>query len=215
MDIFFDIETIPGSDAKPSGDDIKVPGNYKDPAKIAAYQHAHAEEAWRKQSLVSPKGRVWVIGFAVEDASPLSTTVQNEAEAMVEFWDIITSAHGPRLRRESIRWIGFNIKSFDMNWLYHRAVKYGMHELMGAIPRGRYSDFIIDIRDEWNGGDWKAEGTLDDIARFLGVGRKTPGIDGSKVFDYWRKGRFDEVAAYCRDDVTLTRDVYRKMHPAV
>lgn len=68
------------------------------------------------------------------------------------------------------------------------------------------NDNGISTRDEKEGET--AAGTLDDLAKFLGIEGKTAGMDGSQVFDYWQAGRVNEVAEYCRRDVELTRNLW-------
>jgi len=209
--VTLDIETIPGP-TTPEPSTIKVPANYKDKDKIAAYQRENVEAAWRSESLKSHKGRVLVIGWAI-DGEPVQSTQHDgddEEGLIVDFWTRLRADLG-HVQRPSI--VGFNCRSFDCNWLRHRAYKYRIPAMAEFFPWERYSKQIVDLREIWLGADYRGEGTLDDLAQFLGIEGKTAGMDGSKVFDYWRAGKIDEVAAYCRQDVELTRELWARMCP--
>ncbi|WP_421901274.1 ribonuclease H-like domain-containing protein [Maridesulfovibrio sp.] len=211
LNVFIDIETIPGAE-KPKKSEISPPGSMKKQETIkkwfAEKGDAELEKLWRRQALESLKGRILCIAFAVED-HPVEILYGGAEEQLIRtFWTRIK-----KLNRygDVVCWIGFNNRSFDMNWIYHRAVKYGLKDLAIQIPRKRYSDQIIDIREVWNGADYQAKGRQDEIAAFLGTKRKTKGLDGSRVFDLWRKGQVEKIGAYCGEDVESIRDEYRKL----
>jgi len=65
--LYIDIETIPGPESGKDDVKVKVPANYKDEAKIAAFIEAGKEEAYRKQSFNGVYGQVCSFSFAVDD----------------------------------------------------------------------------------------------------------------------------------------------------
>lgn len=197
--LFIDIETIPGEEM-PSLDSIKAPANYKDEAKILAYKEANQEEEWHKQSLNSMQGRILCIGVACEDRNPVVYT------DLVAFDRDIMAIHS------EVQWVGHNIAKFDAKWLVRHGIRSGL-SFPSRFSLDRYRGNVRDTMTLWACGDYQDYTKLDDLARFLGVGRKTPGIDGSQVWDFYRAGRIDEIKAYCADDVILTRDVYRRIMP--
>ncbi|SME89236.1 ribonuclease H-like domain-containing protein [Desulfovibrio gilichinskyi] len=211
IELFIDIETIPGA-GKPKASEVKAPGQMKKAETIKAWlaenKESALDELWKKQSLISLKGRIICTGFAVGDNPVESLCWENEEDLLKTMWAKVQEQNK---FQDEIRWVGFNIKPFDMNWLYHRAVKFGMKDLAAQISRKRYCDSIVDIREVWNGADYQAKGTADEIAEFLGVKRKTEGMDGSKVFGLWQQGKLSEIASYCGDDVESAREMYRKM----
>lgn len=211
LDVFIDIETIPGGEMPPMSE-VSPPGNMKKADTIkkwfAEQGKAAQEKLWRGQSLLSLKGRIICIGFAVGNNPIEALCWDNEEDLIRAFWERVKSQNE---FSDNIRWVGFNIKSFDLNWLYHRAVKYGMKDLAIQISRKRYADSIVDIRELWNGADYQAKGKADEIAAFLGTERKTPGIDGSKVFGLWKAGKLSEIAGYCDQDVAQIRAQFGKL----
>lgn len=208
--VTLDIETIP-SVTPPDPSTIKAPANYKDKDKIAAYQEENVESAWRSESLKSHLGRILVIGWAI-DSEPVQSVQHNgddEEGLILDFWTRLRADLG-HVQRPSI--VGFNCRAFDCNWLRHRAWKYCIPAMAAFFPWERYDKRVVDLRERWLGADYRGEGRLDDLARFFGLEGKTAGIDGSKVFDFWQANRVDEVAAYCRQDVELTRELWARMH---
>ncbi|WP_031386505.1 ribonuclease H-like domain-containing protein [Desulfonatronum thiodismutans] len=212
MHIFLDIETLPGPNP-PALESIKPPSNYRDPVKILQYQQEKQEEEWRKQALDSMRGEILCIGFQVgEDDEPRSFTsglgeVGDEADVLREFENAVIEECG----RDRPEWVAFNGHGFDLPWIWRKSIKYGLEFLPGMINFDRYRGNIIDPMRLWCPHDYRGYVKLGDLAEFLGIGAKTQGFDGSMVFDAWREGRLEEIAAYCRDDVQLLAAVHRAL----
>jgi len=215
MRVFIDIETLPGPE-KPALEEVKVPSNYKDPAKIRAYQEKKLEGVYRNQALDSMKGQIWAIGWAIDD-EPARCLIQgvdgihSERDLLNRFYEelqaISQNIYGRDIHLVNLTWIGHNIKAFDLTWLWRHALKYRLYNLAEIIPRERYSKQIVDTMEVW-AADYKDRVSLDNIASFLGLPGKPDGIDGSKVYDLYQAGRLKEIADYCQQDVELTRQIY-------
>lgn len=176
-DVYIDIETIPGP-VQPSLESIQAPANYKDPEKIAAYKQGAVEDEWRKEALLSHRGRILCIGWAVDDEeTKCVVNVGGEDVTMESFWSEL-NASLPRESACSVRWVGFNVTTFDLQWLRHRAVKYGLRELAYQLPADRYPRNVFDIRSWWLGPDYQGKGKLEDIAAFFGIEGKAEGKIG-------------------------------------
>jgi 3'-5' exonuclease len=202
--IFIDIETLPG-ESRPDPETLIPPGNYKSPETIAKWRAENADKVYRAQALDSMAGRILCIGYAIDDTEPVALTVglncQTEAEALEKLEESIDPLGLP------VTWAGHNVRNFDLQWLWRKALQYDCARLAQAIPRERYSKNVIDSMELWAGPDYQARASLDAIGRFLGIGRKTEGIDGSKVFDFWQEGRLEEISSYCKQDVVLARSI--------
>jgi hypothetical protein len=97
--------------------------------------------------------------------------------------------------------IGFNIFGFDLPFLFRRSWKHRVPVPFG-IRRGRYwGDQLLDLRDAWQLGDRQARGSLDSIARHLGVGAKNG--DGKAFAELWWSDR-KQAESYLRNDIELT-----------
>ncbi len=213
MNITIDLETIP-SPTRPAPSDIKAPANYKDPEKIAAYQAAGVEDEWRRQALHPLKGRILCIAWAIEDEEPrvIGPGDRDESGLVRAFATALYGAMPVNERTyplSSVRWIGHNVSEFDLVWLKLRALKYRSTWLAGCINLDRYKGNFEDTMQLMGG--YRDKFSLDDACRFFGLGGKTEGLDGSKVCDFWQAGKYETIAAYCKDDVRLARALYRAL----
>ena len=213
--IIYDIETGPLPEADlaallPPFDpaDIKT-GNLKDPEKIAA-KLAEAEANHRRdffeQAALDPlTGRVVAVGLlqnaegGMQKAEFRIIGHDDEVAMLREFWDVTRGEMG-RINQM----IGFNSNAFDLPFLIRRSWKHRVPVPFG-IRRGRYwAEQMIDLRDAWQLGDRQARGSLDVVAKHLGVGAKNgSGADFAKL---WQSDRAKAVE-YLRNDLELTARV--------
>ncbi len=209
--IFFDIETAPLPEAElaalvPPFDPAEVKtGNLKDPdkitAKIAEAEANHRREFFDRAALDPLTGRVLAIGLYEFDSSGQGGVFrilgrEDEAGLLSEFWDALRGEMG-RVNTA----VGFNIFAFDLPFLIRRSWKHRLKVPLG-IRRGRYwGDQLVDLRDLWQLGDRQARGSLDSIAKHLGVGAKNG--DGKAFAGLWQSDRAS-AEAYLRNDLELT-----------
>jgi 3'-5' exonuclease len=208
--IFFDIETGPLPDQElnqmvPPFDptEVKV-GNLKDPEKITA-KRAEAEANHRREfveraALDPLTGRVLAIGLLSEkDREFRVLGNEDEATMLLEFWAECRGEGG-----KANCMIGFNTRAFDLPFLIRRSFKHRVGIPFG-IRRGRYwCDEMVDLREEWQLGDRQARGSLDTVARYLGVGQKNG--HGDEFARLWKEDR-ERAVAYLRTDLELTAGI--------
>jgi DNA polymerase elongation subunit (family B) len=229
--IYFDIETGPLPENElaallPPFDPAEVKtGNLKDPEKIAA-KLAEAEANHRREfidraALDPLTGRVVAIGLLIASPhpSPFPSAERekeagsesqphhefkiighdDEAATLKEFWQVCQGDMG-RINEM----IGFNSNQFDLPFLIRRSWKHRVPVPHG-IRRGRYwSEQMIDLRDLWQLGDRQARGSLDAVAKHLGVGSKNG--DGKDFAKLWETDR-EKAIEYLRNDLQLTARV--------
>lgn len=209
MEFYIDIETLPGAErTKP--EDIEAPKNYKNTQVIKKYQEENAEKVYRAQALDSMQGRILSIGWAFQLEEPLALIsgneyCENEYELLTKFQNLLT-LH--RMDRSDVSWIGHNIRTFDLPWLWRKALQYRLFQLASIIPRGKFDKRIVDTMELW-ASEYRERVSLNNIAKFLGLTGKTSGMDGSKIYDFWLENKLDEIKEYCRQDVDTVRRVYR------
>lgn len=175
-----------------------------------------ADEAWRKTSFDGGLGHICVIGFAIDDeptqelhVSPaeIDPEVCSESDLLYKFSKIIDELCKSR-PNERIRFIGHNLIEFDLQFLFRRHVvlnvKPSPHIPFNARP---WDDSVYDTMQKWGG---QRGNSLDKITKACGIEGKGD-IDGSMVWDYVRDGRIIEVADYCKHDVEITRNLYKRM----
>jgi len=208
--IIFDIETGPLPEAElermlPAFDPAEVKtGNLKDPTriaeKIAEAEVNHRRDFFDKAALDPLTGRVVAIGLLYPDSGELDVIGHDdEAQILRAFW---TACRGEMGRVNQM--IGFNTHGFDLPFLIRRSWKHQVAVPFG-IRRGRYwSDEMVDLREAWQLGDRQARGSLDSIAKHLGVGAKNG--DGKAFAELWQSDR-KQAEAYLRNDIELTSKV--------
>jgi hypothetical protein len=96
--------------------------------------------------------------------------------------------------------IGKSSEGFDKPFLIGKLMKY-KYTIPGCVK------FAQDI-DKYFGGKWGMAGKLDDYAFGLGIDGKTG--HGSLVFDWYKAGRKDDIIKYCKQDVALVKEIYRR-----
>lgn len=238
MNVFFDIETIPLQDEalkaeflKDHDDSlpellaaVKAPGNYKDTAKIAEFVeserakikagHGAAFEDWfLKTSFDGGLGQTCCIGFAIEDAEPVHYNVESASadEEKAQFSAFFSHLACQKSSGQRPVFIGHNSNGFDIPFIWKRCIVLGVKPPIW-FPRDPkpWGETTFDTMIAWNGPQAKAGGSMSRICKILGIPGKQ-GMDGSQVWPYFQAGRFDEIASYCRDDVSRTREMWRRM----
>ena len=206
----FDLETGPLAESElsallPPFDPAEVKtGNLKDPAKIAEKiaeaEANHRRDFFDKAALDPLTGRVIAIGMLdLETDKFFIIGHDDEARTLTEFWE---ASQGEMGRLNGM--LGFNIFNFDLPFLIRRSWKHRIKVPFG-IRRGRYwGDQLVDLRDAWQLGDRQARGSLDTIARHLGVGAKNG--EGKAFAELWLNDR-PKAEAYLRNDIQLTAKV--------
>lgn len=208
--ICFDIETgsLPEAELAsmvPAFDPAEVKtGNLKDPdkvaAKIAEAEANHRREFFERAALDPLTGRVVAVGLLYRDTGEFHVIGhEDEAATLREFWEACRGEMG-RINEM----IGFNSRAFDLPFLIRRSFKHRVPVPFG-IRRGRYwGDEMVDLRELWQLGDRQARGSLDTIARHLGVGQKNG--DGAAFAALWQSDR-EKALAYLKNDLELTARV--------
>lgn len=201
--ICMDIETgpLPEAQLKELMPEFEAPANLKDPDKIKAAIESK-RKAWIEDAALSPlTGEVLAIGLWIDGTHVIISEPASEAMMLHEFWDAIQDSH------QLHHIIGFNCCLFDLPFLIRRSWKFNVTVPLG-VRRGRYwGDQITDLRDVWQCGDRQAPGSLDTIAKHLGIGGKT-GI-GKDFASLWKSDRTKAIE-YLKNDLDLTAEIAKR-----
>lgn len=223
MLITLDIETLPCEDDLIRAEvaaGIKAPGNIKLPTSIAKWEAedkpAAVDEALRKTSFDGTYGRVLCIGWAVDDDAP-RTLIGDEDIVLSGFFDALLKSltitnHGRQLEADSV-FIGHNLTGFDLRFLWQRAVLNKIKPpsaILTACKAKPWDKSVADTMLMWHPATDKRI-SLDKLCKALGVQTSKGDMDGSKVYEEYKAGNLDKIAAYCRADVAATRECYRRM----
>ena len=206
--ITFDLETIPGGDY-PKPEELKAPAQYKKPESILAWQNdpKNLEEVYRKRALAPIEGKIFCVGFKIDNDPSDVVWDNDEANVMQGFEKKIMDTFQERFKTGTIHkctFVGHNIKKFDLPYLWLRAIKYECTQLLKVLGRTPndidYEDTMI-----WacvtNG--YGGFASLDKTCILFGLPGKGD-MDGSMVYDAWKAGKYQKIADYCKEDADKT-----------
>jgi len=210
--IYLDIETIPSqlpwvSEYVAAG--VKPPGTIKKAESIAKWHEESkpdaVQEAMDKCSFDGALNHIICIGVAIDDEPAktiVANTIDQEPVLLNEFYGLIKS------HALGAVYIGHNISGFDLKVIKQRSMVLGVKPAaMIPFDAKPWEKNPYDTMVQW---DAKNSAKLDKIARAFGIKGKGD-VDGSDVYQMWKDGNFSEIAQYCREDVEMTRSVYKKM----
>ena len=219
--LFFDIETLPTDDPEVIQlltDRIKPPSNYSKADTIAAWERDEKPrliaEAINKTGLDGTYGRVCCAGWAFNDR-PVKSAIGDEREVIQSFFDAILGVAGIHIEGStmstSLTVVGHNMRSFDLRFLWKRAIILKLKPPK-AIPwqAGYWDERIQDTMLMWD-TDQSKRISLDRLCKVLGVKSPKNGFDGSMVADAWARGEKKKIAAYCEGDVEAVRECWWRM----
>lgn len=199
--LYLDIETLPAAE-----------GSYENLKKIFQKKEAKGKNIDFEQFLLGTGfdgsfGRILCIGYAIDDApADVLCADDNSEKSMLEkFWDIAAEAD---------LFIGHNIMDFDLRFIYQRSVINDVApdmDLKYFFVRYK-SEPVYDTMKEWTKWSMGPSIGLEHLALALGIPSPKDGIDGSQVWEFYQKGRVNEILEYCKKDVETTRLVYKKMN---
>lgn len=215
MKLFFDIETIPTQKQELKdvfAEGVTHPANMKKAETIEKWEKeqkpAAVEKAIEKSVFDGGAGEIITFGLAVDDNKPnviQRTNHISEKELLEDVNKIFKDFD------YSPVWVGHNICGFDLRYLWKRFVVNGIRPAF-KIPHDAkpWDNRVYDTMYEWagTGNDKKS---MDFVCKALGVKGKD-GFDGSMVHEAWRKGEYDKISEYCKDDVIRTREIYNRLN---
>lgn len=202
--LFLDIETLPAEEI--SYDALRFLYAKKIAKKKNSAVNMEEKEDFEqyllKTSFDGAFGKILCIGYAFND-EPVEILYNegDEKETLRQFWELAKRAE---------LFIGHNIMDFDLRFIYQRSI---VNRVIPSkeISFARYRSFpIFDTMKEWAKWSFGMVG-LESLALALEIPSPKDGIDGSQVYDFYKKGKINEILEYCKKDVDTTRKVYKRM----
>lgn len=224
--LFFDIETLPTDDPDDIAEitaRIKIPGSMKKAETIAEWEKNDKPnlitEAVGKSGLDATYGRICCISWAFGD-QPTQVDIGVEAEVIWKFflavneYSTLTLVHRVKeavIDTVPLTVIGHNIYSFDLRFVWQRAVVNDLTRPVRLPWKAKqWDDRIQDTLLQWN-PDTSRRISLGRLCRVLGVQHMADDFDGSQVASAWAAGRKAKIAAYCQADVEAARLCWFRM----
>lgn len=197
MKLFFDLETIPASD------NFRKAAIESEKSKWRNKDITEDEEAlYRASALSGNFGRIFCIGYALDD-KPAQIIKGEEGDILSRWWEIAASA---------TKFVGHNIINFDIPFLYKRSIIHKCSPTQLLPIKNFETENIYDTDKQWNRWLYQSSIKLHHLAIALGLpSSKEDGIDGSQVYDFYLKSKYQEIYDYCKRDVELTRKIYKRM----
>jgi hypothetical protein len=221
MDIFMDLECAP--DLSPGAleryvKDVRPPGQYSKPDSIAKWMAENAAtigmENWLRTALDPTCGSIYVFGFAIQDSAPVTLYRQpeeSEAALLEMALNAIAAATDKPGQARSIRFIGWNHRTFDLPFLAKRCVINRITPPFKIPLHSRYNDErVLDLMTEWAG--FREYAKQSDVAKALGIAG-TSEVDGKDLWAFVQKEGVGAAAAKCRSDINVLMGIYRRMSP--
>lgn len=216
--LYLDIETIPTTNPDHIAEIAKgvtPPANMSKPETIAKWDAEQKPEAVKeavaRTSFNGAYGSICSIAWAWNDDKPSSVHAREIGEQEHLSWFVrkVVADRPNNGDWRSVQIVGHYVADFDLRFMWQRAMVLGVR-MPTFWPRDLkpWSKDIFDTMNVWAGA--KGSISLDKLCAALGIPGKD-GVDGSMVAQMWADGRYDEVAAYNRDDVERVRNVHRKM----
>jgi len=224
MNIYLDIETLPAvhyslQQIHAMARD-KVPANYKDQDKINAWILENKIELYLKTALDPRTGWIACVGIAIEDEEPvifygptaenskdIEALLKQEKEMLLKVEEYIAERNTRRLPK----FIGWNNASFDMPWVWRGSLRARLSRLPKWIcPPGsaKYKLPWLDLMEVFSCYQYGKSSKQKHAAEYLGIVEPSPDLDGSQVYDQWR--RHDRAyGEHCLSDIITLREIHK------
>lgn len=219
--IFLDFETLPTNDPEIIEyltSRIRPPATMKKADTIATWETEEKpkliEEAIFKTGLSGTYGRVCCAGFAI-NADPVTTFIGDETYVLKSFFNAVLDwEDSMRVTQEgnhALTVVGHNARSFDMRFVWQRAVIQRI-KVPKSLPfnGSRWDDRIQDTMEMWD-PDISKRTSLDRLCRALGVQSPKTDFDGTMVAAAFAAGQYSRISRYCTSDVESMRECYWRM----
>lgn len=213
--LYLDIETLPAGEGSREALRFLHAKKMAKKKKDGAEETADFEQYLLGTSFDGSFGRILCIAYAIND-QPTECICNDgdEKKTLEKFWEIVKSislpARNPQWPDYGVQFIGHNVMDFDLRFIYQRSI---VNKVKPAyeLNFARYRNYpIYDTMKEWV--KWSNGNIgLEHIALALGIPSPKDGIDGSQVYDFYKKGKVDEICEYCKRDVETTRAVFKRM----
>ncbi len=198
MKLFFDIETLPaGKESEQAVKHLYQKYRQKGSGTLKNYN-----EFLRATSFDGTFGRIFCIGYAINNSVPQVLYSAREKEILIQFWQLAQNAK---------LFIGHNIIDFDLPFIFQRSVIHKVKPSRALVGNNCEKDAVFDTYKQWTSGSSCAKGGLGRLALAFNEPSSKTELDGSKVYNYYLNKKYKEIIDYCKKDVVLTRKIYERI----
>lgn len=216
--VFIDIETVAGVENLVEGTPMyeawAYKSRYQNELSRKSGEEVTMEEYFQeKAALYAPFGKVVCItvGRVVNDSKIVlkSYSGDDEKDLLQDFNSDLMAVVS---KNPNTKLCGLNNIGFDEPYLYKRMIinQIKPMKLLDSSGLKPWEVGSIDLGKIFQGSSFYPD-SLVAIATALGLPSPKDGIDGSKVTEFYYKGKLKEIVFYCERDVVTTINVFRKM----
>lgn len=194
---YFDIETLPaGQDRHP-----RLKEFHKNKAKKSKRYKKSLSDLINSTNFDGAFGRIFCIAYAIND-EPVKALVGSEKQILKKFWEIVKNVD---------LFIGHNVLDFDLRFITQRSIILKIKPSREISFRRYSNNPIYDTMHEWTRWSYGSNCSMDYLAHAMDLPTSKDEMDGSQVFEFFQKGKLDEIVKYCKKDVELNRKIYKRM----
>lgn len=159
------------------------------------------DECYLKNSpLLAEYGRIVCISYAYYNNGELKIgSIKNIDEEL-----LVKEAHRvfSQVAKLNRRLCGYNIKGFDMPWLFKKMITYKLLPPfnLNLFEKKPWDITCLDLMELWKGIGYEAS-TFDEFTYAINVKSPKSDMDGTMVHSYFHDGRINEIVKYCEADV--------------
>ena len=227
MNIFLDIETIPGQPEDKIkaelADTIEPPKTmskvetiqawHKGTGKYAGAKDSTIEKAYRDTSFNGAIGQICSIAVGIDDMDvDVFCSNKDEANIIHRALSYIEKALERPEHHTTPFFIGHFIGGFDLKFLYQRCVILNIKPPFALPFSGRHGKDFYCTQSAWCGSFGGGKISQDSLCKALRIEGKPKDIDGSKIWDHVKDGDIKRVGEYNIDDVEKNRQIYNRLN---
>ena len=210
MNIYIDIETLPAGDPLDPMT-LTPPGNISKKDTLDAWYQDKApliaEEKYRARALNSMEGVIFCLGYALgnlEQTKPTQILFGDEKAILGQLEAVIFD---DARFAGSLTWVGWNILTFDIPWIWRKAIQHGFDNLRKVVPHNNRI-LCSDLMKIW-AADFKDYTKMSAVAAYLGIPHSS--IEGGEVYDLWKAGDTESIYKHCREDIDTVVNIHRRI----
>jgi len=223
--IFIDIETLPtGEENRAFVEEKTRKSFFKRGLNFDETElMTHRKFAFEETALSGSLGKLLCIGLMIDEGGKSGNPCvcgqdnktkqfhSDEARTLKSFWNYLERIDF-NVNRDLI--VGHNILGFDLPFLYHRSMIYGIQpsrQLLNGKP-WEVAETVYDTMDRWQMGKYYEKVGLEELALAFGLDCPKKGaVNGSNLLEAYQSGMHEEIREYCLRDVLCVRELYYKM----
>ena len=216
-EIFLDIETIPSqSEAVRSyiAATVKPPATIKLAASIEKWHKESKDEAITeavsKTGLDGAFGQVVCIGYQLPEMDrPDAICSMDEPHVLQSLNAVLDDI--PANMDSAMKVVGHNVSAFDLRFLLQRYIvnQIKPHAIINMAAKAKaWDNCVYDTMLQFAGHGNRI--SLDKLCFALGIEGKQE-FTWEDVLPAMLEGRYQDVADYCKHDVSITKAVYQRM----